>query len=440
MDWIRLRGFRCAGLGTLAVVALCAGGRANADEPAERGEVRVARLIRDLGASDYSRRRAADDELKELGADGRRQLEAALDDPDVEIRLRARRLLDRLKLDELWSAARVEVKASGQPASKVLQAIAEQTGNHIHVGDPYGNFSEKVLEADFAPTTYWEAVDSICQQTGNRIRPHYDMHTPGVVASAGAGGGFPRAYAGPVRAQITSARREFIEELNYEDEKAELAHSFKFNLQFMWEDRFRMVGYATQPELVEARTDEQVVVSAAASHGGGWNAGSRGLRQVAASLKLNPVPITSKSLSVLKIRWGLVAIGDPAVLELSDLALDKLHTQDDVALRIEAIEKHAAGKYVVSLGIVRDLADPEPREILFQEYDVELVDAEGRAFRQQTTTPSTSERGVQLKVAFLGESPDSQPARLRLHYPKLRAHRDVELVFRDVPLPVSKPE
>ncbi len=154
---------------------------------------------------------------------------------------------------------------------------------------------------------------------------------------------------------------------------------------------------------------------------------------MAASLKLNPVPITSRSLSVLKIRWGLVAIGEPAVLELLDLAPERLHTQDDVGMRIEAVEKQGAGKYVVSVSVVRDLANPEPHEIVFQEYDVELVDEQGRPFRQQTTTPSIGEHGVQLKVAFLGESPDSQPAKLRLHYPKLRASRPGAGVSRRAP-------
>ena len=252
-------------------------------------------------------------------------------------------------------------------------------------------------------------------------------------------GRFPALTPGRC-AQVTSARREFIEELNYEDQKAELTHNFKLNLQFIWEDRFRLVGYATQPELVEALTDEHVTVSAAQNHGGGWNATSRGLRQVAASLKLNPVPITSKSLVVLKIRWGLVAIGEPATLDVADLAVDKLHAQDDVGLRIESIEKQTGGKFLISLSVVRDLVNPDPQEIVFQEYDVELIDAEGRAFRLQNTSPAMTERGVQLKLAYLGESADSQPAKLRLHYPKLRARRDLELVFRDVPLPLSKPE
>ena len=47
---------------------------------------------------------------------------------------------------------------------------------------------------------------------------------------------------------------------------------------------------------------------------------------------------------------------------------------------------------------------------------------------------------MQLKIAFIGESADSEPKSLKLHYPRLRARRDVELVFRNVPLPVSKPE
>ena len=192
-------GFPRAGLGTLAIVAWGLGALAAADEPAaapERGELRVSRLVRELGSSDFTRRRAADDELQRLGAQGRQQLEAALDDPDVEVRLRARRLLDGLQLEALWAAGRVDVKASGQQASKVLQAIAEQTGNHVHVGDPYGNFSEKVLETDYTSTSYWEAIDDICRRTDNRIRPHYDMHTPGVVASAGDCGAFPAPTPG----------------------------------------------------------------------------------------------------------------------------------------------------------------------------------------------------------------------------------------------------
>ncbi len=379
MDWISLRVCRSAGIPALfaAVLVLPI---AAAAEPPEQPQIRVARLIRDLGASDFSRRQQADEQLTKLGHASREQLEQALADEDVEVRLRAKRLLERLKLDDLWNAAVVDYPSQGEPASKVLAALAAQSGNHIHIGDPYGNFAEKKLDVNYAHMSYWEAVDDICFRTANRIRPHYDMHTPGIVISGGTPPKYPRAYGGPVRAQIIGARRVFIEEINYEEPKADLTHSFQINLQFTWEDRFRMVGYAVQPELVEGLTDNQVVISAAQPGGGGWNATTRGLRQVASSIKLNPVPVSAKAFDVFKIRWGLIAVGEPAVLEIADLQPEKTYAQDDLAVKIESLEKQPTAKVVLSLVVMRDLAMPEPQEVIFQEYEAELLDAEGRRF------------------------------------------------------------
>jgi hypothetical protein len=438
MDWISLWARPLAGVSCMVAILMACG--ALAADPAPRGDLRVARLIRDLGAGDFSDRQDADEQLSRLGAAGRAELERALADDDIEVRLRAKRLLDRLELAEIWSAGRVQLHVRGEPASKILLALASQSGNHVHVGDPYGNFAEKPLDVDYDGISYWEAIDDVCRRTQNRVRPHYDMHTPGIVVSAGSPGSYPRAYCGPVRAQITAARRLFSEDLSYEDQKAELTHSFQFNLQFTWEDRFRIVGYAAQPELIEAVTDTQVAVSAAQPAGGGWNATSRGLRQLNAVLKLNPISVSAASLHVLKMKWGLIAVGNPAVLEMTDLGSGKPYSADDLVARVESLEPQLAGKYLLSLLVVRDMALPEPHEVLFQEYDVEMFDALGRPFRMQGQAHTLTQRGVQLKMTLVGDSPDSKPKSIKLHYPRLRARRDLELVFRNVPLPVSKPE
>lgn len=445
MDWISPRRRQTAGAATLVALCLLASSfpaaAQNAEQPAgSQPPARVARLIKELGADDFAARRRAHQQLSKLPAADRPQLERALDDPDPEIRLRARQLLEAWRLDELWAPSRVTLRANGEAASKILRQLADQSGNHVHVGDPYGTFAEKEIDVDFQEACYWEAVDEICRRTGNRLRPHYDMHTPGVVVSSGSSGDYPRAYSGPVRAQLTSAKRQFIEELTYEERKSELAHSFHVNLQFSWEDRFRIVGYATQPQLVEGVTDNHVVISAAQPSGGGWNATSRGLRQVTATLKLNPIPVSAKSLEVFTIRWGLVAVGEPATLEIAEPAAGAESAQDDVAVRIEAFEQPSAGKCVATLCVLRDLAMPNPYEIVFREYEAELVDQQGRAYRVQKQTPSLTDRGVQLRVAFHGESPSSEPKVLKLRYPRLRARRDIHLTFRDVPLPVGRPE
>jgi hypothetical protein len=437
---------RCVALFTLVALLTCGTARGDDLKPdapqanTPPSEPRVARLVRELGAPEYARRRQADDELKQLGRAGREELQKALTHADVEVRLRAKKLLEKIDLDDLFGSPAVNYQAQSEPASKVLAALAARSGNHIHVGDPYGAFAEKTLDVDYSQMTYWEALDDLCGQTGNRIRPHYDLHTPGIVVSAGAPPKFPRAYGGPVRAQITSARRVFIEELNYEEQKAELTHSFQINLQFTWEDRFRVVGYATGPELVEGVTDNHVIISATQPSASGWNATTRGMRQVTASMKLNPVPVSATKFDVFSIRWGLIAVGDPAVVELADPAAEKTAAQDDLALRVDSIDKQPGAKCLLTLSVMRDLALPDPHEVVFQEYEVELLDAAGRAFRQQSMTPSLSDRGVQLKAAFIGDSPDSEPKVLKLRYPRLRARRDVVLTFRDVPLPIGKPE
>ncbi len=437
MDW---RSLRLGVAATMGSVCLPLPLVAAADPASDAPQLRVARLIRNLGDADYARRQAADEELAGLGSQSRQQLQQAVESTDLEVRLRARRLLDRLRLEELWTGSHIQLTAQGQSADKVLAAIAEQSGNHIHIGDPYGSFSQQQLDVDFKNATYWEAVDEVCRRSGNRARPHYDMHTPGIVVSVGTAGGHPRAYTGPVRAQIVTARRVFIEELSYEDHKAELTHSFQFTLQFTWEDRFRIVGYATQPELVSAVTDNHAVISAAQPSGGGWNATSRGLRQVTGNLKLNPVPVSAKSLDTLAVKWGLIAVGEPVALEIVDPKEGQNYEQDDVACRVQEIECQSASKYVVTVAVVRDMALPDPAEVLFQEYELEVVDAQGRAFRVQNQAHALTEAGVQLKLTVIGESADSQPQKLRLRYPRLRAKRDVVLTFRQVPLPVSRPE
>ena len=68
-------------------------------------ELRVARLIKQLGADSYADRSQANGELEQLGPAAREQLTAAATDPDPEVRLHAKDLLARIKLRDLWAAS-----------------------------------------------------------------------------------------------------------------------------------------------------------------------------------------------------------------------------------------------------------------------------------------------------------------------------------------------
>lgn len=424
-----------------AILASCwLGATASLRAQSESTEIRVASLIRRLGSESFDERNLANEALARLGPEARRELETATRHDDPEVRLRAKDLLLRLKVADLWTAAPVRCPNGKCPASKLLAAVAEQSGNRVLMGDQYGSFHEQELSLGSARGSFWEIVDEVCRQTGNRVRPHYDTRQPGLVVVAGGPTKFPVSYCGPLRAQITGARRVFSEELDYEDLSSDLSHTFQFNLQMMWEDRFKLVAYRAQPEVVLAKTDAGNELPPTQPSGAGWNVAGAGTRQLTMSLRLHPPTTAARQLDTLRLRWGLIAVGDMAALEVSDLSSTEPHFQDDVELVVESVQTGPGARVEISLLLVRDLVVPDPQEVLFQENDVELIGHDGKPFRKQGQTNSVGEAGAKIKVTFTGETSESVPKTLRFVYPRVRAQKDVEIVFRHVPLPVGRPE
>ena len=432
-----------AGLGILLGTAIA--------EPAARGQepqaveastpaLVAARLVHDLGADDYRLRAAADLRLAELGVAIRPELEQALLSENPEIRLRARDLLRRMEIERLWQASRFRYAARGKPASAALVELANQTGNHVLLGDQYGSFDDKPLDYDVTDGEFWPTLDEVCRRTGNKLRPHYDSREPGLVLTAGESGRFPVAYAGPIRAQILSARRAFSEEIDYETVRSDTSHTFQINLQMMWEDRFRLIAYRSQPELVSAKTDAGVEIASTQPQSSGWNVAGGGARQLTMNLRLHPPSTAAVKLAKLELKWGLIAVGDMAELTIDDLTRRDPVYRDDVELRIENVESGPGQRCEVTLGVVRDLVLDDPHEAFFQECDVDLLDQAGVAYRKQGQTNSHDDDCARMKLTFVGESAESQPQRLVFRYPRIRDRRDVVIVFRDVPLPNGRPD
>ena len=129
-----------------------------------------------------------------------------------------------------------------------------------------------------------------------------------------------------------------------------------------------------------------------------------------------------------------------ANLDVTNLASREPHFQDDVELVIDSLEPATGGRYDLVVTIRRDLNMPEPQEILFQEHELELLDAVGQPLRKLGQTPTLADHGAMLKASFSAESEEQTPAKLRFSYPRLRSQRELEITFRHVPLPTGKPE
>lgn len=400
----------------------------------------VASLVRDLRHDDYRIRAAADEKLVKLGTRAGDELAKLTADPDPEVRLRAKELLKRIKLEQLWHSSRFTYLDAGKPTSKALAAIAEQTGNHLLLGDQYGNFEDKSLTEPLVNQEYWPALDEICRRTHNKIRPHYDTREPALVVTAGQPGRFPVSYSGAIRAQITSARRAYSEEIDFETTKSDRTHTFQINLQMMWEDRFRLVAYRAQPELVLARTNTGHDIAATQPGASGWNVAGNGTRQLTMSLKLHPPATAAAKLETLSLKWGVIAVGDMATVTVTDLAKRTPYYQDDLELRVEQVEQAVGQRCEVGLLVLRDLVLGDPQEVFFQECEIELLDQNKMPYRKQGQNNSYESDGARIKLTYIGESADSKPTTLRFGYPRIRSQRDVVITFKDVPLPNGRPE
>lgn len=423
----------------LLTVALLGAQPAAADDPRSDQPLRVARLVKQLGDSDYAQRTRARDELAELGSPSRPELLIAAKSSHLETALAARELLTRLDLQALWQGSAGQLVAQQQPAAEVLAQLANATGNRVLIGDQFGSFQNLPVTLDGADRSFWATLDEVCRQTGNHVRPHYDASNPGLVVLSGDAGKYPLAYAGPVRAAATSARRQFIEEFDYRGLSSEQTHSFQLNLQMMWEDRFRLVAYRSQPELIDAITDTGAHLASTQTAGNGWNVAGGGTRQLALNLRLSPPPVAATALDSLRLRWGLIAVGDMTQVEVDLSAAPAPVLHDGFELRVDQVQSTGA-RCELTVTIIRDLVAPEPQEVLFQENGFELFDAQNRPYRQQGQTNHLTDEGVRLRISFAGAAPDSTPHKLHVTYPRLRSQHDLEITWRGVPLPTARPQ
>jgi hypothetical protein len=410
--------------------------------PAQKPDpVRIARLIRDLGSPSYTKRETATEALATIGAAGRERLESALQSSDPEVRLRAARLLKQLNVERLWQGSPVKLVANSMKASDAVKALGKQTENEVAVGDQYGTFQESDVTFDRTEGQFWPIVDELCRQSGNRVRPRYGSSRPGLVFVSGDCGDYPVTYAGPVRAQITAAKRVFIEEYDYEDTTSETTHTFQFTMLLSWENRFRVVAHQTHLDVAEAVADVPARIFGHETTDGGWQVVENSVQQFSTTMRLQPPPQSATALKRLTLAWELIAVGEPANLAIEDFADDTVHRQEDLSLHIQKMEQVSETRHEMVIAISRDLVVPEPEEILFLENEFALFDADGRPFELRGQSRLGISNGVaKMKLTFVAPTANIHPTQFVLTYPRIRDRRAVPITFENVPLPVARPD
>lgn len=402
-------------------------------------EMPTARLVRSLGAGDYRQRRAAADSLTKLGEASIPALEEAAQSTDAETRLRAQELLTQLRSAQLWKAPVLSLSGSVPTVAGVLEELSRQSGNPLRLGDKYGELADGQLNVVRQRGTFWQFLDEICRTSGNRLRLSFDPRVSELVVAEGQTDLAPKAYAGPVRATIESARRVFIEDVDYTSGERETAHSFQLAMNMIWEDRLRLLAYHPQVELLNAVSDQGESISAPSVKPKAWQVLAPNDRQVQLNLMLDPPAVGVQQLETLQLGWELLAAGDFRTLEVDRLEAQTTLAQDDLHLEIEQVAHGPGPRCEVTLLLSRGLARPAPEAVLFHENRFGLIGKSGRAWTQQSISHSLESDGVRFRITFRGDDEADSAQTLRIEYPRVRSKRRLDIVFQAVPLPCQKP-
>lgn len=391
----------------------------------------IEELILQLNSENYQEREQAEYQLSKLGQAAKPQLEIAIQSEDTETRIRATKLIKILKIQDLWKSTLITCDHENILVSDAIQLLNELSGNTISCQENYNN---KSVNLKYTQTPYWKIIDELCEQTDNQIKQNHDFRNPGVVLTQRESRLGPVVYHGPVRARIKSAKRIFIEEFDYEQDKSEITHTFQITLQLVWEDKFRIVAHKSHPDIVEAVTNDGTKLSGTGLSDS-WTLVQRGPYQATMTVNIQPPSVTATHFKSLKFRWGALAVGDMAEFEIPVDITDTPHAHEDLEIRIDEISEKLPDRQEITILLNRDIILPHPTESVFFENDFKFLDENNIPVNIVSQSNTLNDEGVKIRLVLATRA----AKKLVLRYPRIRSRKDVEIEFTDVPLPVSIP-
>lgn len=153
----------------IALIAFGLAWPASADTQPADAE-RVARLIAQLGSSQFAEREEATKSLEGIGAPALDDLRKATQSKDAEVRRRAealvRQIERRLEADRLLKPMRVRLVYKDTPVADALAELARMTGFTIKLEGDRAGLAERRITLDTGDVTFWEAFDRFCAKAG----------------------------------------------------------------------------------------------------------------------------------------------------------------------------------------------------------------------------------------------------------------------------------
>jgi len=408
---------------------------------------KVRPLLEQLGSNDYRTREAAGKAIYAMGdraIPALRQALKTIEDPEVARRVQV--LARTLDAERLGTARKVTLKVVRRPAKEILTEIAKQTGYNLRYE---GGGEEKVgLSYDFKETSFWEALDKVCDDAGLSANPQDDDGTLSVYYSDTTN---PyTTYSGPfkiVATNINSGRNVQLSGLQRRQANPRQPESINLNFTVQSEPKAPLVGIGTVV-LIKATDDRGASIMPFDPQEGNQSTSFYPPPVVAyksyaqgMSIGLNRADRSSTSIKELrgKVMVALLSETRPELV-IDDLLKVKKQRFTGRTVEVEVISSDWQNNTLSLEMVVRQRnADPEDyswTNSVFQR--LEVLDANGVKFQfGGLTNQNVGQAVVSMTAQYMapqGGRKVGPPAKLQ-YVEWITVNREVAFTFKDIPLP-----
>ena len=165
--------------------------------------------VKKLGDPHFRQREMATQVLRDAGTEALPAIKAAQNDPDPELRVRARELASEIETRQLLDPKTVTLKLSNAPAKEVLDKISKETGDQIDLWNPPNH----TISVDCVRVPFWKVIDQVSEQAGLHLQQGYGDDR----VRLNPNGSTPRYidYSGPFRIAAQSLQQnKFVDLTN----------------------------------------------------------------------------------------------------------------------------------------------------------------------------------------------------------------------------------
>jgi hypothetical protein len=130
----------------------------------------IDKLIEQLGSGSYQEREAATKALDLIGIPALEKLRQATQSDDAEIKRRAtdlvKRIEKRAEVSRVLTPKRVHLVYKDTPLKEALEDFKKKSGYDLVLQDPENKLADRKVTLDTGETTFWEALDQLCDKAG----------------------------------------------------------------------------------------------------------------------------------------------------------------------------------------------------------------------------------------------------------------------------------